>query len=327
MDPPAPEEQLQQAEAQVAQLQEQLTQLKAAKEQLSPEAEETATAQAKQQAADAADKAIDDKVAELSQTKSGLESQLADLTGKRDQLFSARAQLEAGRAQIASARAQLADAQATLNANRVKALAQISDARATLRQKEGELNDGAAQLADARATLESKRSEAAQKIADARAKVADIDDPTWYVQDRGSLSSYSSVESDASCIEVLGTVLPIVFFVVAILISLTTMTRMVEEERGFIGLYKALGYPRGRILSKYVAYAGSACLIGGIIGDFVGFIVLPAIIFTIFSTMYALPAFTYHLDAVYAVAAIVLFMLGIVGATATTCVKLSLIHI
>ncbi len=321
MDPPAPEEQLQQAEAQVAQLQEQLTQLKAAKEQLSPEAEETATAQAKQQAADAADKAIDDKVAELSQTKSGLESQLADLTGKRDQLFSARAQLEAGRAQIASARAQLADAQATLNANRAKALAQISDARATLRQKEGELNDGAAQLADARATLESKRSEAAQKIADARAKVADIDDPTWYVQDRGSLSSYSSVESDASCIEVLGTVLPIVFFVVAILISLTTMTRMVEEERGLIGLYKALGYPRGRILSKYVAYAGSACLIGGIIGDFVGFIVLPAIIFTIFSTMYALPAFTYHLDAVYAVAAIVLFMLGIVGATATTCVK------
>lgn len=109
------------------------------------------------------------------------------------------------------------------------------------------------------------------------------------MQDRSSLSSYASVESDASSIEAIGTVLPIVFFVVAVLISLTTMTRMVEEERGLIGLYKALGYGRGRILSKYVVYAGAACLAGGVVGNVLGFVVLPLILFTIFSTMYALP--------------------------------------
>ncbi|WP_322152257.1 ABC transporter permease [Paratractidigestivibacter sp.] len=91
------------------------------------------------------------------------------------------------------------------------------------------------------------------------------------------------------------------------------------QDRGLIGLYKALGYSRGRILSNYAVYVGAACLTGGLIGDFFGFIVLPAIIFTIFSTMYALPAFTYHVDMVYSAAAIVLLAAGIMGATIATC--------
>ena len=215
----------------------------------------------------------------------------------------------------------MAQAQQTLDANRASAKEQIAQGWATIAQSEADLASGQAELNDARTTLDSNRAEAAAKIADARAKVAQIEDATWYVQTRTSLSSYSSVESDAGCIEVLGTVLPIIFFVVAVLISLTTMTRMVEEERGLIGLYKALGYSRGRILSKYVVYAGIACLVGCVVGDFLGFVVLPAIIFTIFQTMYALPQFTYHFDAVYALAAVVLFAVGIVGATITTCVK------
>ena len=139
------------------------------------------------------------------------------------------------------------------------------------------------------------------------------------MQDRSSLSSYASVDSDASSIEAIGTVLPIVFFVVAVLISLTTMTRMVEEERGLIGVYKALGYGSGRILSKYVLYALAACVLGWLVGTLLGFVVLPAIIFTIFSTMYALPGFVYGFDAAYSVVSLLLFTVGIVGATMLTC--------
>ena len=146
-----------------------------------------------------------------------------------------------------------------------------------------------------------------------------MDEATWYVQTRDALSSYSSVESDASSIEAIGTVIPIVFFVVAVLISLTTMTRMVEEERGLIGLYKALGYSRRRILSKYVLYAGAACLAGGLVGNLLGFVVLPLILFTIFQTMYALPAFLLQFDVAYAVGSVALLPAGIVGATALAC--------
>ena len=109
------------------------------------------------------------------------------------------------------------------------------------------------------------------------------------------------------------------FFVVAVLISLTTMTRMVEEERGLIGVYKALGYSRGRILSKYALYALAACVVGAIVGNVLGFVVLPAIIFTIFSTMYALPGFMYGYDVGSAALSFVLFAAGIVGATLFTC--------
>ncbi len=288
---------------------EQRAALEAQLAQLSDEAESAAQEQAWAAQAESATKQVDEGIA---QTVSQLETQLADLAAKREQIAAARQKLN-------DSASQLEAAQAALNENRETAAAQIASARKAIQESRAELEDGASELADAQTELDTKSAEAAEKIADARAQVADIEEATWYVQDRGDLASYASIESDASCIEVLGTVLPIVFFVVAVLISLTTMTRMVEEERGLIGLYKALGYSRGRILSKYASYAGAACLLGGIVGDFAGFVILPAIIFTIFSTMYALPAFTYHLDVAYAVLAIALFAAGIVGATIVTC--------
>ena len=286
------------------------------------EARQAEAAQAEAVAArQAAEAELSAKLSELQAQKDALGQQSSELERQRGELLAAREQIAQGRAEAEASRVQLEAAQAQLDKKRASAFAQIDEGRATLSASERELQDGADELADARATLESKRAEASGKIADARAKVADIEDATWYVQDRDDLPSYASIESDASCIEVLGTVLPIVFFVVAVLISLTTMTRMVEEERGLVGLYKALGYLRRRILSKYTGYAGAACLAGGVVGDLLGFVVLPAIIFTIFQTMYALPGFVYRFDAVSGLVAIALFAAGIVGATVTTCVK------
>ena len=153
------------------------------------------------------------------------------------------------------------------------------------------------------------------QIADARAQVEQIGDATWYIQDRTSISSYASVDSDSSSIEALASVIPLIFFVVAVLISLTTATRMVEEERTLIGLYKALGYSRSRILSKYIDYTLSACLLGGLLGCILGFIALPKFLFLVFESMYSLPDMLLGLDIPSAFVAIGLFAVGIVGAT------------
>ena len=140
-----------------------------------------------------------------------------------------------------------------------------------------------------------------------------IEHPKWYIQDRSSLSSYSNIESDAASIEAVGTAFPIVFFTVAILIALTTITRMVEEERLLIGTYKALGFRNIEIMKKYLLYAGSACLLGGIIGDIGGFLLLPKFVFRIFQTLYLLPNYRLQFDAWYGIGGIALFTGGVLG--------------
>nr|WP_286163444.1 FtsX-like permease family protein [Olsenella sp. SW781] len=257
--------------------------------------------------------------AELATQQAAIDRGWQELRDAYGELEGARVLLAQSAGQIADGRAQLAEGQAELDRQRADALAQLADAQRQLDDALAEIADGQAELDEGRATFEQERDDALAEIADAREEIADLPDATWYVQDRSSLSSYASVESDASSIEAIGTVIPIVFFVVAVLISLTTMTRMVDEERGLIGVYKALGYGRGSILSKYALYALAACLVGGVVGNVLGFVVLPAIIFTIFSTMYALPGFAYGFDAAWALAAFALFAAGIVGATLITC--------
>ena len=256
---------------------------------------------------------------QFAESQAAIDQGWQDLQDAYDQLESARALLAQSAEQIADGRAQLAEGQAELDRQRADALAQLADAQAQLDDALAEIADGQAELDEGRATFEQERDDALTEIADAREEIEDLPDATWYVQDRSSLSSYASVDSDASSIEAIGTVLPVVFFLVAVLISLTTMTRMVEEERRLIGLYKALGYGRGRILSKYVLYALAACVLGWLVGSVLGFVVLPAIIFTIFSTMYALPGFVYGFDVAYSAVSLLLFTVGIVGATALTC--------
>ncbi|AEB06505.1 protein of unknown function DUF214 [Coriobacterium glomerans PW2] len=141
----------------------------------------------------------------------------------------------------------------------------------------------------------------------------------WYIQDRTALAGYASVDADAGSIRAIATVFPVIFFVVAVLISLTSVTRLVEEQRGLIGLYKALGYGRWAIVSKYMIYALSASLVGGVIGDLIGFVALPEIMFTIFSSMYALPGYDLGFNALDAVLGIALFAAGTTGAALIVC--------
>ena len=123
-------------------------------------------------------------------------------------------------------------------------------------------------------------------MADAREKVKDIEDPKWYILDRNSNTGYASFIQDTKSISNIGKVFPLVFFAVAALISLTSMTRMVEEQRMQIGTLKALGYNQIQIISKYILYASSASIIGGVLGMCVGFITLPQILWALYSMMY-----------------------------------------
>ena len=236
-----------------------------------------------------------------------------------DQLVAAQQLLDANAATISAGQTELAQGQAELNQRRADALAQLADARATLEDGLAQIADGQAEIDDGRATLAEERQNAADQIADARQQVSEVENATWYVQDRSGLGSFSSVDSDASSIEAIARIIPVIFYVVAILVSLTTATRMVDEERGLIGLYKALGYSKARILSKYLVYTVSAALIGGIIGDIAGFVLIPYILYYIFQAMYLLPLFSLNFSAFYAALGILAFVVGIGGSTFLSC--------
>lgn len=220
--------------------------------------------------------------------------------------------------QLSGMSAQLDDAQATLDEQRELALQKLDEAQATIDAGQAQVDEGQATLDDSRAEYESAKADALARIAEARERLAGIGSATWYVQDRSAISSFASIDTDASCIETLGVAFPAIFLTVAILISLTTATRMVEEERGLIGLYKALGYSRARIMGKYVLYTTSAALAGGIVGSVLGFVALPEFLFVFFRLMYTFPEFSLHFSAPLCALAIGMFVAGIGAATALT---------
>lgn len=166
-----------------------------------------------------------------------------------------------------------------------------------------------------RAEAQDQFTQAESELNDAQADIDAIEAARWYVQDRSSLSSYSSIQSDAASIEAIGTVFPLVFLVVGILVSLTAITRMVEEERGLLGTYKALGYRNKEIYAKYLVYALSACVSGCLLGLLCGFVVLPLILFYIFQVMYVLPGYPILFDPVEGFVGSAIFIIGI-GITA-----------
>lgn len=200
-----------------------------------------------------------------------------------------------------------------------EALGEIAEKEAEMNQKladaQKELDDAAKEIADAKEQI----ADAQQKIQDAKDEVGDLKMAQWYVQDRTSLSGYSNVSNDSGTIESLATVFMVVFFIVAILISLTTITRMVEEERGLIGTYKALGFYNKEIRRKYMIYAFAASFAGGILGDFAGFVILPEIVFCFFKVMYAFPGFNLYFDFASGTYSVLLFMAGIIGAAFVAC--------
>ena len=217
---------------------------------------------------DAAQKQLDDTAATLAQTKSELDAAKASLNGVPQQLASGKAQIQSGWTEIRRQEKKLEEGAAEIAENEAKV------AEAKIEYANGE--EEAAQ----------KIAEGEQKIADAEAKVQNIEKPTWYVYDRDTLTEYSGYGENAERLGAIGRVFPVLFFLVAALISLTSMTRMVEEQRTAIGTMKALGYSKMSIAKKYLGYALIATAGGSVLGVLIGEKILPYIIVYAYGILY-----------------------------------------
>lgn len=259
---------------------------------------------------------------EQAQQIAAAQSAVEDFDANDARLASALSQLESGLAEIDARQAQINDGWAQLNAGQAQidsGWAEIESGQAELNEGTAELEDGQRELDEQRADYEREKADALAELADARAEVESIEPATWYIQDRSSLSGYSSIESDADSIEALGTAFPIIFLIVAILVSLTAITRLVEEQRGLIGTYKSLGFAKHQVYAKYLIYALSACIIGGIIGNVFGFVLLPLFLFTVFDVMYVLPGYPIVYNVASGVLGILLFVVAIGGSAFLSC--------
>lgn len=217
---------------------------------------------------DATQKQLDDTAATLAQTKSELDAAKASLNGVPQQLASGKSQIQSGWAEIRKQEKKLEEGAAEIAENEAKV------AEAKIEYANGE--EEAAQ----------KIAEGEQEIADAEAKVQDIEKPTWYVYDRDTLTEYSGYGENAERLGAIGRVFPVLFFLVAALISLTSMTRMVEEQRTAIGTMKALGYSKMSIAKKYLGYALIATAGGSVLGVLIGEKILPYIIVYAYGILY-----------------------------------------
>jgi putative ABC transport system permease protein len=225
----------------------------------------------------------------LDATKKTLDAQQTALDQKSAEVAAGRVALAAGRSayeqQKATAEAQLDASQRTLD----EGAAQIAEARAQLATSRAAYEEGRATYEQKRADALSKLDDAAAQLARAQADIDAIELPTFYVLDRTKNFGVASFKSDSERVDNIASVFPFIFFLVAALVSLTSMTRMVEEERVLIGTHKALGYHTLRITSKYLIYAGIASITGAVIGILALSQILPLIICKAYAIMYNVP--------------------------------------
>lgn len=196
----------------------------------------------------------------------------------------------------------------TLRETTITASPQLAEAKAQLDQAQSKLDQ---QRKDTEQTLQSKQKEMEDSIPQVR----------WYVQDRSQIGGFSSLKSDLESIQSLGNAFPIVFLLVAVMMSLTAMARMVEEDRGLIGTYTGLGYGRLAVASRYLLFALLACLIGGGFGLIAGFLGIPAFLLVVLRGLYVMPDVRLEYDWLYGTAGVALFVVGVLAATVYACAQ------
>lgn len=203
----------------------------------------------------------------------------------QQQLDEAKAQLDASRAELDTGWQEYDDGEAQYASGAQK----LADAYRDLQKGEQDYRDGLNDYEDGKAEADEKIADAQAKITDARREVADIESCEWYLFSRSYNPGYTGFGQDAERMANLASVFPIIFFLVAALVCLTTMTRMVEEQRVQIGSLKAMGYSGLAISRKYLFYGLLPSLTGGVFGLVIGYILFPKMIFTAYQIMYQMP--------------------------------------
>ena len=278
-------------------------QLKAAKKKLN-KAQKEIDSNAETLAAGQAE--LDANVANLNDSEAQYASGLEQYNSGARQIAENEAKLTSGEQEIAENEAKLADGEKEI-ADNEKKLAdgekeitdnekKLQDAVKDLKKGETDLADGKKEYEDAKKDAEDEIAENQQKLDDAKKELEDLEMPEWMVTDREELPEYTDYGDNADRLRNIGQVFPVIFFLVAALISLTTMTRMVEEQRTQIGTLKALGYKKSAIAAKYICYAFFATLLGSVLGMLIGEKIIPYIIITAYGIMYHNVANTISID-------------------------------
>ena len=257
-----------------------------------------------QELLDAGTKQIDEAKAQADKQFAAAQQQIDSNRSQLNQQIDQIVNMQAG----AAAGSLDETTRATLRETVIAASPQLAEAKAQLDQAQSQLDQ---QKKDTEQTLQSKRQEMEDSIPQVR----------WYVQNRSQIGGFSSLKSDLESIQSLGNAFPIVFLLVAVMMSLTAMTRMVEEDRGLIGTYTGLGYGRLAVASRYLLFALLACLIGGGFGLIAGFLGIPAFLLVVLRGLYVMPDVRLEYDWLYGTAGVALFVVGVLAATVYACAQ------
>lgn len=255
--------------------------------------------------------------AELNAKNAELEAAAGQLSSAESQLAAAKQQIEDGKNALAAAEAELMDGENQLAA----AKEQIEEKEDQLEAAETELADGLLQYQENQSEFDEQMQDADDQIADAQSKIDEIEKPETYVLDRNTNVGYVCLKNDSGVVKGIANVFPVFFFLVAALICMTTMNRMVEEQRTQIGVLKALGFSEGKIMGKYLFYSGSAAISGTLIGYVLGIHFFPLVIITAYGIVYKMGGIYYVSDLPLALVSLTVAVLCSVGTTWLSCHK------
>lgn len=261
---------------------------------------------------------LNSNIKEIESNKNKINNELSsaekELNKTKKALDSAKKEIDNGYKELEKAKKELSSRESSLNNQFAKA--------------EKEIEDGKKEIEDAKETLEKEEKKFNEEIKDAEKEIEDakediegIKEGKWYIFDREDDTGFSSFIDSINSMNNIATLFPIIFYLVAILISSTSMSRMVEEERGDIGTLKALGYSNLRIINKYIAYSLLSTVLGGIIGMFIGFILIPTVVWENYSIIYYLPEFYPKLRFSYGILGTVIAVICITGSTVHSAYK------
>lgn len=218
-----------------------------------------------------------------------LNSGKAELERNKQALIDGENKLLAAKRTIQHSKQELETQKETLETEKKNAYAEFEKAEAKIAQSEIDLQKGKQEYEEAKLEAETEFANAEEKLAEAETQIADLEMPEWFILDRNKHYSFVEYKKAAQSIEAVSKIFPIFFFMVAALVCLTTMTRMVDEQRMNIGTLKALGYGKVKIASKFLIYAALASVTGSIIGTAIGYFVFPTVVVSGYSMMYILP--------------------------------------
>jgi len=266
---------------------------------------------------------IESERAQLIQALNGIDENISELEAAQMQQSPAYEELQTQRGQIQAGLQEVTNAESQLDIEIATARQELEDARRDLEEAEEEYEEGLAEFEEEEVNAEEDIAEALADLEEAESDLADLEEPEYFVNDRASFAGYEEFEENAERIGAIARIFPVFFFLLAALISLTTMTRMVDEGRNQIGTLKALGYGNMAIATKYFVYAFIATSIGSVLGLLLGYWLFPNVILDAYSSLYNLPSAETRFYWDYAVISLVAALLA-TGLSTLVSVRLSL---